>query len=138
MKRRRKKLIGEAFDNRTGTQATTFVKTAKYKRKYALVGFSGGRGGLTGGYTNPAYAFAQNLQNALDPVRMPGRVRTMADMTPAELAELAALLPPKVRPIAGKRCCKCRERIDIVQLPEEVDELCERCAPDGSVDPSSP
>jgi hypothetical protein len=42
----------------------------------------------------PAYAIGQRISEALDPTRAPGKVRTMADMTPEELA---ALTPPRPR-----------------------------------------
>lgn len=40
----------------------------------------------------PAYAIGQMISDALDPTQAPGKVRTMADMTPEELAKLT---PPR-------------------------------------------
>lgn len=40
----------------------------------------------------PAYAIGRAISDALDPTQAPGKVRTMADMTPEELAKLT---PPR-------------------------------------------
>jgi hypothetical protein len=43
---------------------------------------------------NPATQIANAIADSLDPTKAPGKVRTMADMTPEELA---LLTPPKKR-----------------------------------------
>lgn len=40
----------------------------------------------------PGYLLARAIRDALDPTQAPGKVRTMADMTPEELAKL---VPPR-------------------------------------------
>lgn len=42
--------------------------------------------------STPQWAIAQAIRSALDPTQAPGKVRTMADMTPEELARL---VPPR-------------------------------------------
>lgn len=40
---------------------------------------------------DPRYAIATSITEALDPGRAPGKVRTLADMTPEEREEMAKL-----------------------------------------------
>jgi hypothetical protein len=46
---------------------------------------------------SPALGIAKAIRDALDPVRAPSKVRTLADMSEAEVAELEARLGCKVK-----------------------------------------
>lgn len=70
---------------------TTSVRRAwKGRRSVRVVAFAS-RGGS---FYNPAVSIGLAITQSLDPLRAPGKVRTMADMTPDEIA---ALTPPRGR-----------------------------------------
>lgn len=48
----------------------------------------GGAGGMA---QDPRWSAARRIAEALDPTTAPGRVRTLADMTPEERAKMLAL-----------------------------------------------
>lgn len=64
------------------------VDVRRGARPSAIVGVTG----IGASSINPLHQIANALSDSLDPVKTPGRVRTMADMTPEELA---ALVPPR-------------------------------------------
>lgn len=89
---------GKIFRQREGAES----RTKKNSRRYAMTGsvvksWATLRGAPAGDFRNPANAVAKAIRQALDPRFAAGKVKTLDDMSPEEIAELERSLGAPVK-----------------------------------------